>query len=102
MIRNIILLRSIPCCSKLLCSSIQNVSHASNIHIRNVSTKILSTKLLPFPNQCIQKRNIFIQVQETPNPLTLKFLPGETLLENANRTYEFTSVSNAKQSPLAL
>jgi hypothetical protein len=45
---------------------------------------------------------MFIQVQETPNPVTLKFLPGQKLLEDSSRTYEFTSVSEAKQSPLAL
>jgi hypothetical protein len=48
---------------------------------------------------------MFIQVQETPNPLTLKFIPGVSVLGNAgelNRTMEFVSISQAKQSPLAM
>ncbi|KAF1592027.1 UNVERIFIED_CONTAM: hypothetical protein FQV16_0000111, partial [Eudyptes robustus] len=46
-------------------------------------------------------RNMFIQVEETPNPMTLKFLPGQKIL-NEPRTYDFTSISSAKASPLAL
>uniref|UniRef100_A0A1I8C1F1 NFU1 iron-sulfur cluster scaffold homolog, mitochondrial n=1 Tax=Meloidogyne hapla TaxID=6305 RepID=A0A1I8C1F1_MELHA len=45
---------------------------------------------------------IFIQIQETPNPLSLKFLPGQKLLKDSNRTFEFTSAREAAhQSPLA-
>ena len=44
---------------------------------------------------------MFIQVEKTPNPLTLKFLPGQSILEGT-RTYDFTSISAAKISPLAL
>lgn len=47
-------------------------------------------------------RSMFIQTQETPNPLTLKFVPGRSLLKENTKTYNFTSVSEAKQSPLAL
>ncbi|PIO57425.1 Scaffold protein Nfu/NifU domain protein, partial [Teladorsagia circumcincta] len=39
-------------------------------------------------------------MQETPNPLSLKFLPGQAILDEP-RTYEFTSVASAKDSPLA-
>lgn len=46
-------------------------------------------------------RSLYIQVQDTPNPLSLKFLPGKTILD-VPRTYEFTSVASAKDSPLAL
>ncbi|VDM40175.1 unnamed protein product [Toxocara canis] len=45
---------------------------------------------------------MFIQVQETPNPLTLKFLPGQAVLGEGRGTMDFTSVSAAKRSPLAL
>jgi len=41
---------------------------------------------------------MFIQCEETPNPLTLKFLPGEVLLDQG--TMEFKSVEDAKTSPL--
>ncbi|VDK57092.1 unnamed protein product, partial [Cylicostephanus goldi] len=46
-------------------------------------------------------RGLYIQVQETPNPLTLKFLPGKAILDKP-RTYEFTTVVSAKDSPLAM
>ncbi|CAD5219400.1 unnamed protein product [Bursaphelenchus okinawaensis] len=46
-------------------------------------------------------RSMFIQVEETPNPRTLKFVPGQKILSEP-RTYDFTSVSSAKISPLAL
>uniref|UniRef100_A0A0N5B6H2 NFU1 iron-sulfur cluster scaffold homolog, mitochondrial n=1 Tax=Strongyloides papillosus TaxID=174720 RepID=A0A0N5B6H2_STREA len=47
-------------------------------------------------------RSMFIQTQETPNPLTLKFMPGKSILKDNSRTFDFTSVSEAKKSPLAL
>lgn len=43
---------------------------------------------------------MFIQTEETPNPATLKFLPGQVLLENASRDYTDLDVA-AKESPLA-
>ncbi|KAF8370881.1 lpd-8 [Pristionchus pacificus] len=46
-------------------------------------------------------RRLFIQVQDTPNPQTLKFLPGQAVLPSA-ATFEYTSAGAAKQSPLAL
>ncbi len=42
---------------------------------------------------------MFIQCEETPNPLTLKFLPGEVLLDQG--TLEFKSAEDACQSPWA-
>lgn len=43
---------------------------------------------------------MFIQTETTPNPQTLKFLPGQTVLEHG--TAVFTSLEEAKaQSPLA-
>lgn len=43
---------------------------------------------------------MFIQTEETPNPTTLKFLPGRVLMEAG--TKEFRSAEEAAQSPLAL
>eukprot|EP01113_Clastostelium_recurvatum_P005908 TRINITY_DN12658_c0_g1_i1.p1 TRINITY_DN12658_c0_g1~~TRINITY_DN12658_c0_g1_i1.p1 ORF type:complete len:300 (+),score=91.11 TRINITY_DN12658_c0_g1_i1:48-902(+) len=45
-------------------------------------------------------RTMFIQTQNTPNPDSLKFLPGQTVLETG--TIDFPSVSAASRSPLAL
>ncbi len=42
---------------------------------------------------------MFIQTEDTPNPATLKFIPGVAVLENG--TAEFTSVEDAQTSPLA-
>jgi Fe-S cluster biogenesis protein NfuA len=43
---------------------------------------------------------MFIQTENTPNPATLKFLPGQTVMGSG--TADFKSVSEAKKSPLAL
>jgi Fe-S cluster biogenesis protein NfuA len=43
---------------------------------------------------------MFIQTESTPNPATLKFLPGQTVLETG--TADFSSPEAAQSSPLAL
>ena len=42
---------------------------------------------------------MFIQTESTPNPATLKFLPGQTVLEAG--TADFPSAEGAGKSPLA-
>ena len=42
---------------------------------------------------------MFIQTEATPNPATLKFIPGRTVLESG--TMEFSSPESAGRSPLA-
>ncbi len=42
---------------------------------------------------------MFIQTEATPNPATLKFLPGQTVLETG--TADFASAESAAKSPLA-
>ena len=42
---------------------------------------------------------MFIQTESTPNPATLKFLPGQTVLETG--TADFPSADSANTSPLA-
>lgn len=42
---------------------------------------------------------MFIQTETTPNPATLKFLPGESVLGSG--TADFTSAEGAASSPLA-
>ena len=39
---------------------------------------------------------MFIQTESTPNPLTLKFIPGQTVLEKGS--LEFKSSEEAKSS----
>jgi len=43
---------------------------------------------------------MFIQTESTPNPATLKFLPGQAVLSTG--TADFASVEAAETSPLAL
>jgi Fe-S cluster biogenesis protein NfuA len=42
---------------------------------------------------------MFIQTEQTPNPATLKFLPGRDVMGNG--TADFATVEAAKRSPLA-
>lgn len=42
---------------------------------------------------------MFIQTEKTPNPATLKFLPGQTVLKSGSA--EFVSRDEAQRSPLA-
>src|SRR6185312_2762123 len=46
-----------------------------------------------------EKKQMFIQTEATPNPATLKFIPGRTVLDSG--TMEFTSREAASRSPLA-
>lgn len=43
---------------------------------------------------------MFIQTEQTPNPATLKFLPGRAVM--ASGTADFPTVEGAQRSPLAL
>lgn len=42
---------------------------------------------------------MFIQTEQTPNPATLKFIPGRAVLDNG--TFDFPSADSAARSPLA-
>ena len=42
---------------------------------------------------------MFIQTESTPNPATLKFLPGQTVMESG--TADFPSAAASEKSPLA-
>ena len=42
---------------------------------------------------------MFIQTEVTPNPATLKFIPGRTVLDSG--TMEFVNPEAAARSPLA-
>ena len=44
---------------------------------------------------------MFIQTEETPNPETLKFIPGEEVLGELPSVY-FKDSDTAKSSPIAL
>ncbi|XP_028392234.1 NFU1 iron-sulfur cluster scaffold homolog, mitochondrial-like isoform X2 [Dendronephthya gigantea] len=52
-----------------------------------------------FPFQVLTVRGMFIQVQETPNPNSLKFVPGVQITESG--TVNFENPQSAVRSPLA-
>merc|ERR1712156_834315 len=58
--------------------------------------KFLQPRLLSVPNL----RSMFIQTQDTPNPQSLKFLPGIKVLDPGT-TLDFPTFSSAYCSPLA-
>ena len=49
--------------------------------------------------QTDKEADMFIQTEDTPNPSTLKFIPGVDVLPG--NTAEFTSADSAQTSPLA-
>src|ERR1700730_12892364 len=53
----------------------------------------------PCPSSCAAEPPMFIQTEQTPNPATLKFLPGCTVM--ASGTANFTDPHGAGRSPLA-
>ncbi|EDW82062.2 uncharacterized protein Dwil_GK25604 [Drosophila willistoni] len=69
-----------------------SVAQSSAIHVSTPSTPSLML--------IMGKRTMFIQTQDTPNPESLKFLPGVEVLGKGN-TYDFPSVAAAHCSPLA-
>lgn len=62
------------------------------------SVSILSSKHSPISSQ--QRRNMFIQTQDTPNPNSLKFIPGVPVL-GEGCTKDFPSAKDAYCSSLA-
>ncbi len=47
----------------------------------------------------LKGQNMFIQTESTPNPATLKFLPGQSVI--ASGTADFPTAESATNSPLA-
>ncbi|KAF7997206.1 hypothetical protein HCN44_005483 [Aphidius gifuensis] len=62
--------------------------------------KILCLQHQKLNMSLIQKRHMFIQTQDTPNPNCLKFIPGVSVLE-PGQTKDFPSPSDGFCSPLA-
>ena len=72
----------------------------NNVTRSMVTFRLGSDRLRPEPlvKQCI--RNMFIQTQETPNPNSLKFLPGVRVLDSGTRDYPNIRAA-MNSSPLA-
>ncbi|KAM4615735.1 NFU1 iron-sulfur cluster scaffold homolog, mitochondrial [Polymixia lowei] len=72
--------------------------HSAGIHWTSHNTGV--TRRWPkTPFWVVPARTMFIQTQDTPNPNSLKFLPGRTVLESG--TMDFAAPRDAFCSPLA-
>lgn len=93
-----------------MCRFLSENCSFSQIGIRTMMTTIkgnsnllynkdfLRRKLL-LPNSYEASRSMFIQTQETPNPNSMKFIPGVKVLDSG--TVDFPSAMSAHSSPLA-
>ncbi|XP_078285004.1 NFU1 iron-sulfur cluster scaffold homolog, mitochondrial-like [Rhinoraja longicauda] len=82
---------------------------SSRIHSRQQVKHLYCTKQwsgmrhrkipLSSPSSFVSSRSMFIQIQDTPNPNSLKFIPGCSVLETG--TMDFSAARNAFCSPLA-
>ena len=91
-------LRRVPLTRTLstYCRSFQTLSRFSPIRNRR---SLLVTENVKSP-VIFAARSMFIQTQDTPNPQSLKFLPGRSVLEEGG-TYDVPSITASKGSPLA-
>ena len=66
-----------------------------------IKLSVTSTLIPYYPHHphTLTVRTLFVQVQQTPNPNSLKFIPGVTVLESG--TMDFPSPTSARGSPLA-
>ena len=86
-----------------LCSSkhirlISSIQHIPRCVYGQTNHGLLCQEKAHLPMQQFA-RSMFIRVQETPNPSSLKFIPGCEVLENG--TVDFPSPSHGYRSPLA-
>ncbi|XP_071808171.1 NFU1 iron-sulfur cluster scaffold homolog, mitochondrial-like [Asterias amurensis] len=76
------------------------------VHFLQTSNPSIRTQRPELLGRCLpvitaqQVRGMFIQTQDTPNPNSLKFIPGVPVLDQAG-TVDFPSVRTAHNSPLA-
>lgn len=73
-----------------------SLKHTGNPYIHNTLAKNAQTRTI----STTLSRQMFVQTQETPNPNSLKFLPGVKVLE-VGQTMDFPSAQSAYCSPLA-
>ncbi|XP_020513075.1 NFU1 iron-sulfur cluster scaffold homolog, mitochondrial [Labrus bergylta] len=75
-----------------------NGFQCAKLHLPSHSTG-LPNRWPQNPHWVIPGRTMFVQTQDTPNPNSLKFLPGRTVLESG--TLNFAGPRDAHCSPLA-
>jgi len=81
-------------------STLQRISGNRNDGVTSPKSigNLLANRPTGLNFQCY--RTMFIQTQETPNPDSLKFMPGVEVLGKGS-TMDFPSLENAQNSPLA-
>ncbi|XP_076244858.1 NFU1 iron-sulfur cluster scaffold homolog, mitochondrial [Calliopsis andreniformis] len=84
-------------CSKILRNSSAQLHVCCDTH---TSKPCLFSPTKQLNVSGLQKRTMFIQTQDTPNPNSLKFLPGVKVLE-PGQTKDFPNATEAYCSPLA-
>ena len=83
-------------CESLRCISLTCSSFSGSLF----NGSLRDERFLKPSSVCIYpSRTMFIQTQDTPNPNSLKFIPGVTVLESG--TYNFPHAMAAHNSPLA-
>lgn len=96
--------RCVPTLNKILSmreySTIIPVSIGHLYSVNESSALVSSLKHRPSLSGQQQRRNMFIQTQDTPNPNSLKFIPGVVVL-GERCTKDFPSAKDAYCSPLA-
>ncbi|KAG6448879.1 hypothetical protein O3G_MSEX005751 [Manduca sexta] len=83
-------------CGRLCASNIYRQSKQFSGFVKPITS---SDKSGPVYNKCLC-RTMFIQTQDTPNPNSLKFMPGTKVLE-PGQTMDFPNIGAAQCSPLA-
>jgi len=89
--------------AKVIRTSQPRAAHAlSTLPLSNASISRTLHQPLAGPSRLplISKRTLFVQTESTPNPDSLKFLPGQPL-STTSTTHEFLTASSALPSPLA-
>merc|ERR1712004_331498 len=81
-----------------LCQASKHAGKSNN-GIRSYAKWTKTSLLQPQVLSHASSRFMFIKTQDTPNPSSLKFLPGSRVLENG--TMDFPTLSSAQKSPLA-
>jgi len=95
-------LRGIKRLPMILCTSHSRAFSSSMVHktfCLNNGTHNLLRRKVTVTTCSSSYRNMFIRVQDTPNPNSLKFMPGVEVLESG--TADFPTPSHGYRSPLA-
>ncbi|CAD0202662.1 unnamed protein product [Chrysodeixis includens] len=100
MLRNLFRIqRTSTQCGRLCVASLRSQNGVKHFSGLSQAVQRNINKKTPIVNTCVC-RTMFIQTQDTPNPNSLKFLPGTKVLE-PGQTMDFPNIGAAQCSPLA-